>query len=252
VTEEMLDPLRRGFGHDTYRLWADTGLLGVILPELAEAVGTHEAPFATLFWRMLLDVDGRREAGERLEDPVLLGVLFLPLVLTAIRQRGKGGRTDPSQILLVLENVVNPLALRMSLPNLATHLVKQTLYTLGSLTATRPDQPPARRLVTRSWFPQSLALLSLYSKASGRYQEAAAAWSDVLSRAGRQAGEAPRPPLAAPAPFPEALVPPPALLRTHGEAPVIPLLNEGPAPHRRRRRRRGGGRRPAAAAGPAT
>ncbi|HQR47410.1 MAG TPA: polynucleotide adenylyltransferase PcnB, partial [Thermoanaerobaculia bacterium] len=189
VTEELLDPLRRGWGHDTYRLWNDMGLLGVVLPELAGVAGPSapEAPFATLFWRMLHDLDARRQAGEKHEDPVLLGALFLPLVLSAIRRRGAGGRVDPSQILLVLENVVNPLALRMSLPNLATHLVKQSLYTLGSLTATRPDQPAARRLVTRSWFPHALALLSPYSKASGRYHDASAAWQDVLARAGRPA-----------------------------------------------------------------
>src|SRR5512139_3564679 len=103
VTEELLDPLRRGWGHDTYRLWSETGLLGVVVPELAEAVGgsAHDAPFATLFWRMLHDLDARRQAGEKVEDPVLLGVLFLPLVLSAIRRRGTGGRADPSQILLV-------------------------------------------------------------------------------------------------------------------------------------------------------
>jgi poly(A) polymerase len=245
VTEELLDPLRRGWGHDTYRLWSETGLLGVALSELSEAVRGHEAPYATFFWRMLHDLDARREGGEKPEDPVLLGVLFLPLVLAAIRQRGKGGRVDPSQILLVLESVVNPLALRMSLPNLATHLVKQSLYTLGALTSTRPDQPAARRLVTRSWFPHSLALLSLYSKASGRYQEAASAWQDVLSRAGKPLAERARPHLAAPAPFPEALVPPPALLHAHAEPHVIPLPHEAPPAHRRRRRR--GGRRPASA-----
>ncbi len=249
VTEEMLDPLRRGWGHDTYRLWVDTGLLGVLLPELADAVGSHEAPFAPLFWRMLRDLDERCGGPDAPEDPVRLGVVFLPLVLTAIRRRGKGARVDASQILLVLENVVNPLAVRMSLPHLLTHLVKQTLYTLGALTSTSPDHPGARRLVTRSWISHALALLSIYAKASGRYRLAATAWADVLSRAGRPAGGAPRSPLAAPAPFPEALVPPPALLKAHGEGMVIPLPDGGTAPHRRRRRRRGG-RRPAAAPGP--
>ena len=194
---------------------------------------------------MLHDLDARREAGEKAEDAVLLAALFLPLVLTAIRQRGAGGRVDPAQILLVLENVVNPLALRMSLPNFATHLVKQSLYTLGSLTATRPDQPAARRLVTRSWFRHSQALLSLYSKASGRYQEAAVAWQDVLARAGRVPAGTGRHAFAVPAPFPEALVPPPALLRAHAEPHFLPLPDEIPPAKRRRRRR--GGRRPAAA-----
>ena len=196
MTEELLDPLRRGWGHDTFRLWNETGLLGVVLPELSDAVSPHgaEAPFAALFWKMLHDLDARREKGEKHKDAVLLGVLFLPLVLSAIRARGAGKGVDASQILLVLDAVVNPLALRMSLPNLATHLVKQSLYTLGALTSTRPDHPAARRIVSRSWFPHALALLSLHSRASGRYHEAAAAWQDVLDRAGDHPEETSRTP----------------------------------------------------------
>ena len=249
VTEELLDPLRRGWGHDTYRLWSETGLLGVLLPELDAAVGSHDAPFAALFWRMLHDLDARKAAGETYHDAVLLAALFLPLVFGAIRARGKdGGRVDPSQILLVLETVVNPLALRMSLPNLTTHLVKQTLYTLGPLTSTRPDHPSARRLVARSWFAPSLALLSLYSKASGRYASAAAAWHDVLSRAGRAHDEGASRFPAAPAPFPEALVPPPALAAGDG-APFLLLPHEASPPGKRRRRRGGRRHAPGGAAG---
>jgi len=242
VTEEFLDPLRRGWGHDTYRLWSETGLLGVLVPELDAAVASHDAPFSTLFWKMLHDLDARKAAGGAHHDAALLSVLFLPLVFAAIRARGSGGaRVDPSQILLVLENVVNPLALRMSLPNLMTHLVKQTLYTLGPLTSTRPDHPAARRLVARSWFAPSLALLSLYSKASGRYLAAATAWQEVLERAGRPDDAAPSPMPAAPAPFPEALVPPPALARAHAGAAILPMPGEA-RPAGRKRRRRGGRR----------
>jgi len=242
VTEEFLDPLRRGWGHDTYRLWSDTGLLGVLLPELDAAVASHDAPFSSLFWKMLHDLDARKAAGGAHHDAALLSVLFLPLVFAAIRARGSGGaRVDPSQILLVLENVVNPLALRMSLPNLMTHLVKQTLYTLGPLTSTRPDHPAARRLVARSWFAPSLALLSLYSKASGRYLAAAAAWQEVLERAGRRDDDAPSPLPGAPVPFPEALVPPPALARALAGAAVLPMPGDS-RPAGRKRRRRGGRR----------
>ena len=252
VTEELLDPLRRGWGHDTFRLWNETGLLGVVLPELSDAVSPHgaEAPFAALFWKMLHDLDARREKGEKHKDAVLLGVLFLPLVLSAIRARGAGKGVDASQILLVLDAVVNPLALRMSLPNLATHLVKQSLYTLGALTSTRPDHPAARRIVSRSWFPHALALLSLHSRASGRYHEAAAAWQDVLDRAGDHPEETSRTRLATPAPFPEALVPPPALLRaSHEGLLVLPPEASSPAGHRRRRRRGGPRRKSDAGAG---
>ena len=250
VTEELLDPLRRGWGAGTYRLWSETGLLDVLLPEMDELVGVR-APASSVkdvFWKMLADADERRAKGERLEDPVLLGMLFLPLVIAAVRGKGReGSRVDPTQILLVLENVVNPLALRMSLPNLAVHTVKQGLYTMGRLAETRPEDPGARRLVPKAYFGTAVALLSLYAKASGRYGAAAQAWQDVLARAGDR--ETHR--LPASAPFPEALVPPPALLARAEAVPSFPTSPAGPARHGKRRRRGGRRHAPHAAGAPA-
>jgi poly(A) polymerase len=230
VTEELLEPLRRGWGSGAYRLWSLTGLLDVLLPELDGLVGVNAppSPVKVVFWKMLADADERCAAGEKLEDAVLLGTLFLPLVIAAVRGRGReGARVDPAQILLVLENVVNPLALRMSLPNLAVHLVKQGLYTMGRLAETRPEDPGARRLVPKAYFPTAAALLSLYAKASGRYLEAARAWRDVLARAGSRG-----------APFPEALVPPPALMGK-ADVPGFPAPAGAPAGRGKRRRRSG-------------
>lgn len=234
VTEELLDPLRRGWGHDTYRLWSETGLLGVLLPEVdGEARGSApDGPAKDFFWAMLREADARTAAGERLEDATLLGALFLPVILAAVRRRGRADTAaPPGQILLVLEDAVNPLALRMSLPNHTTHTLKQALYTMGRLTATRPSEPAARRIVGRPFFPAAVSLLSLYAKATNRYREAAAAWEEVVARgAGTRTMHG--------TPFPDALVPPPE------PAP----LGAADAPAKRRRRRRRGPR-PAAVTG---
>jgi hypothetical protein len=65
-----------------------------------------------------------------------------------VRRRGRpGANAGPEQILLVLEDAVNPLAIRMSLPNHTTHTLKQALYTMGRLASTRPAEPAARRIV---------------------------------------------------------------------------------------------------------
>jgi len=249
VTEELLDPLRRGWGAGAYRLWADTGLLDVLLPELTREVGGKSGPgtaVAPIFWKMLEGADARRAAGETFSDATLLGILFLPIVLSAIRSRaGEARRIDPARILLVLEDVVNPLAARLSLPNLAVHLVKQAIYTLGRLAETRPGDAAGRRLVTKAWFPASVSLLSLYAAASERYADAAQAWGEVVARAGRtpRSGEEP----GRAAPFPEALVPLPALVGQPGAS--FPQTAEAHgAPHRRRPRRRGGRRHAAGAA----
>lgn len=234
VTEELLDPLRRGWGEGTYRLWSETGLLAVILDELDREV-QGGAPHAPLFWKMLKETDRRKAAGEALPDAALLGVLLLPIVFAAIRGAGEGRRIDASKILLVLEDVVNPLAARLSLPNFTVHLLKQGLYTLGRLAETRPGDPAARRLVTKAYFPTAATLLSIYAACAGRYGEAAAAWTDVVTRAGRRLTG--HEDLSHAAPFPEALVPPPALF-LRGSAPPLPEPDAAP-----RRRRRGGRRR---------
>ncbi|KAA0256679.1 polynucleotide adenylyltransferase PcnB [Acidobacteria bacterium ACD] len=233
VTEELLDPLRRGWGAPTYRLWSSTGLLGVLLPELQARVERASEPVgAEVFWRMLAEADRRRTEGEILPEPALLGILFLPMVLTAIRQASGGAaRMDPGRLLAVLEDVVNPIAVRLSLPNHSTHMVKQGLYTMGRLAETRPGDPRSRRVVGKAYFPVALTLLSLYAAASGRYQGAADAWEEVVARAGprqRHAGEA-----HPAAPFPEALVPPPALF-ARAELPPP----SGTASRRRRSRPR--------------
>ncbi|MEO8055491.1 MAG: polynucleotide adenylyltransferase PcnB [Acidobacteriota bacterium] len=231
VTEELLDPLRRGWGHDTYRLWSGTGLFGALLPEVDGEAGVHapEGPAKDAFWAMLREADARTAGGERLDDAALLGVLFLPVVLAAVRRRGRpDANAGPEQILLVLEDAVNPLAIRMSLPNHTTYTLKQALYTMGRLASTRPAEPAARRIVGRPYFPAAVALLSLYAKATNRYREAAAAWEEVVSRgAGTRVLYG--------TPFPDALVPPPE--------PGPLAADAGPARRKRRRRRRG--RRPA-------
>ncbi|HSB63843.1 MAG TPA: polynucleotide adenylyltransferase PcnB [Thermoanaerobaculia bacterium] len=233
VTEELLEPLRRGWGHDTYRLWSETGLLDALLPELG-GVGAARAAEETaegLLFALLREIDAKRSLGERPEDATLLSAMFLPVVFDAVRRRGP--LTGPAQILLVLEDTVNPLAIRMALPNHLTQTVKHVLETLGRLTSTRPADPGARRLAGRPYVKAAVALLSLYACASGRYREPAAAWEEAAEHGLVPHAVAP--------PFPEVPGPPGAF--TQPEA-------EGLSPARRRRRG-GRRRRPQVSAAPA-
>ena len=234
VTEELLDPLRRGWGHDTYRLWSEAGLLDALLPELG-GVGAARAAEGTaegLLFALLREIDARQSLGKRLEDATLLSAMFLPVVFDAVRRRGPLSAA-PGQILLVLEDAVNPLALRMALPNHLTQTVKHVLETLGRLTSARPTDPGARRLAGRPYLHAAVALLSLYARASGRYREAAGAWEEAVEHGLFSHVLI--------APFPEAPAPPSAISHP---AP------DGRAPARRRRRG-GRRRRPQVSAAPA-
>ena len=235
VTEELLDPLRRGWGHDTYRGWSEAGLLDALLPELggSGAARAAEGTAGSLLFALLRETDALQSAGKRLEDATLLSAVFLPVVFDAVRRRGSGAPPGPGPILTVLEDTVNPLGMRMALPNHVTQTVKHVLETLGRLTSTRPADPGLRRLAGRPYLKASVALLSLYARASGRYREAAAAWDEAIECGfGAHAGAAP---------FPDALVPPPE---------SFPPARDGRGPVHKRRRG-GRRRRPQASAAPA-
>jgi poly(A) polymerase len=235
VTEELLDPLRRGWGHDTYRLWSEAGLLDELLPELggSSAARAAEGTAESLLFALLRETDAQQSAGKRLEDATLLSAVFLPVVFDAVRRRGPQPAAGPGQILPVLEDAVNPLGIRMSLPNHVIETVKHVLETVGRLTSTRPSDPGIRRLAGRPYLKASAALLSLYARASGRYREAAAAWDEAVERGfvAHAGGTA----------ISDAFVPPPE---------GIPSPPDGRTPVRKRRRG-GRGRKPRPAAAPA-
>ncbi len=184
VTEELLDPLRRGWGHDTYRIWSEAGLLDALLPELggSGAARAAEGTPGNLLFALLRETDTLQAAGRRLEDATLLSAVFLPVVFDAVRRRGPAAAPDPGQILPVLEGAVNPLGIRMSLPNHVIETVKHVLETVGRLTSTRPTDPGVRRLAGRPYLKASVSLLAVYARASGRYREAAAAWEQAVER----------------------------------------------------------------------
>jgi poly(A) polymerase len=183
VTEELLDPVRRGWGASTYRTWSRTGLLDVLIPELEAEAGhraEHPGPARSYFWRMLENADRRCAEGHAVPDTVILAMLFLPLVIGAVRTRGGGGqRLEAPNLLTVLEDVINPIAIRMSLPNQAVHQAKQALYTMGRLAETSPGEPRAKRLRARLSFFDAATIFSIYSAASNRYRTQAAAWENT-------------------------------------------------------------------------
>jgi len=159
--------------------------------------------------------------------------MFLPVVLDAVRRRGPRPAAGAGPILPVLEEAVNPLALRMALPNHLTQTVKHVLETLGRLTSTRPTDPGMRRLAGRPYLKAAVALLSLYARASGRYREAAAAWEEAV--------EQDLPSHALTGPFSAAPAPPGAISPPGSGGLAFP----------RRRRRGGRRRRPQVTAAPA-
>ena len=179
-----------GWGAATYRLWSETGLLGEIFPDLDREVGAKGPGQRPLLEDARARPTARRAGGR---DPLRRDPprrRLPPAPLRGDPRPAPAGASTRQKLLLLLEDVVNPSSVRLSLPNAAIHDLKQGLFTMGRLAELRPGDPAARRLVTKGYFPVAVGLLSLYATASGRYRDAAV---DLGGRPPPRAGARPGP-----------------------------------------------------------
>src|SRR5262249_59531102 len=116
---------------------------------------------------------------------VLYGLFFLPIVRARVRALSPGN--DPEAALLenLLEETVNPIALRMALPNAVTHRIKQALAMAGRLSHRPDNRVASRRLAFREAFPAALERFELRAMATGRGGELVAEWAALLARVQR-------------------------------------------------------------------
>jgi poly(A) polymerase len=192
VTEELSQSLRGAHALPTFLLMREVGLLEALLPELARVLREYdpEHPHGTghLFWAFLEVLDAERRRGRSYDDAVLFALFFLPIVRARLRERSPGREPEPAELDVLLEEIVNPLALRMALPNAVTHRIKQALLLVGRLSH-RPDARVAtRRLLFREAFPVALDLFELRAMATGRGEELVQEWRALEART-RSAGE---------------------------------------------------------------
>ncbi len=204
VTEELAQALRGGHALPTLLLMREVGLLDVLMSELASVLREldpdHPRGTGHLFWALLDVLDAERRRGRSYDDALLFGLLFVPIVRARVREVSPGTEPDPGRLSVIIEDVVSPLALRMSLPRASTDRIKQALSIVGKLSH-RPDSKVAtRRVAFRDAFPLALDLFELTAMATGRGQELVRDWRSLQARIerGRASGEIPAPPAPAP------------------------------------------------------
>ena len=197
VTEELAQALRGGHALPTLLLMREVGLLDALLPELASVLRQidpdHSRGTGHLFWALLEVLDAERRRGRKYEDPLLFSLLFVPIVRARVRTEVPEGEPDPGMLSVIIEDVVSPLAFRMSLPRATTDRIKQALSIVGKLSH-RPDARVAtRRVAFREAFPMALDLFELTAMATGIGQELVRDWRALQARIerGRASGEIP-------------------------------------------------------------
>ena len=197
VTEELAQALRGGHALPTLLLMREVGLLDALLPELASVLRQidpdHSRGTGHLFWALLEVLDAERRRGRKYEDALLFSLLFVPIVRARVRAEVPEGEPDPGKLSVIIEDVVSPLAFRMSLPRATTDRIKQALSIVGKLSH-RPDARVAtRRVAFREAFPMALDLFELTAMATGIGQELVRDWRALQARIerGRASGEIP-------------------------------------------------------------
>jgi poly(A) polymerase len=187
VTEEISQSLRGGHALPTFLLLREVGLLDVLLPELAAVLREidPEHPHGTghLFWALLDVLDAERRRGRVFEDAVLFSLFFLPVVRSQLRGMGTGVEPDANRLLTLIDDAVTPVAIRMALPHVVSHRIKQALATVGRLSH-RPDTRVAtRRIAFREAFPVALDLFELNAMATGVGEDLVGEWRALGARA---------------------------------------------------------------------
>ncbi|MGH9363858.1 MAG: polynucleotide adenylyltransferase PcnB [Thermoanaerobaculia bacterium] len=218
VTEELSQSLRGGHSLPTFLLLREVGLLDVLLPELARVLREidpdHPHGTGHLFWALLDVLDAERRRGRAFEDAALFAIPMLTIVRSRVREAAADGEPAAALLATLIEDTLDPIALRMTLPHALTHRIRQALTLVGRLWH-RPDARIAtRRLPFREGFSVALDLFELSAMATGRGEDLVREWRALQKRAAAAAASSP-------------------------DAPPAPV-----APARRRRRRGGTGRGP--------
>ena len=198
VTEELSQSLRGGHALPTFLLLREVGLLDVLLPELAhelrEIDPDHPHGTGHLVWALLDVLDAERRRGRPFDDAVLFSLFFLPVVRSRLTEM-KVSDPDPGRLVTILEEIVTPVSIRMSLPNAVSHRIKQALATVGRLSH-RPDGRVAtRRIALREAFPVALDLFELNAMATGRGDELVQEWRTLETRTRKAREDLAPPPL---------------------------------------------------------
>jgi poly(A) polymerase len=158
--EELLRLLREGAAHRSFWLAWETGVLDVLLPELATYLADLPEGDDTL-WRLLDEVDRRtKERGEPLDEVVLIAMLLIE----PLREACVGARDRVDAAYRFLEAIVD----RLNMPRRVAEPVRRIAAILPRIEAGRTG-----RFARTSLYPVAHEIASLYAAAQGRELEGA-------------------------------------------------------------------------------
>jgi poly(A) polymerase len=153
--EELLRLLRGGAAHRSIWLAWETGVLDVMLPELAAYLADAELADGVV-WRLLTEVDNlSRERGAPLDDIVLMTTLLLEPMIEACS--GAPDRVEAAYEFL------DPVVDRLNIPRRIADAMRRLVAVLPRL-----EEGRAARFARTSLFPVARDVLLLRARSSGK------------------------------------------------------------------------------------
>lgn len=224
ITEEVLRLIGGGAGRASFRLLAESGTLGVLLPELQNlwVLEQEGNPIAAYLWGSieahLAALDQFDKGRRTVSNAVLIGTLAMPLLLDrpdglpawsppaelllssdgeeddelADRRRGRReGRRRPAPhhpqrgLAREIDGIASALALRLALSRRDREALRNALFILWRM-AGQPDTRRASVLACRPAFPDALTLLRIRDLACrGELVDELAEWERAAAAAGQ-------------------------------------------------------------------
>jgi len=157
VLEEIYRLLRGGAASESMVLLRETGMLQLLLPEVADAL--HQHPTALDAYLMLLDE--RVQVGDVPSNAALLAILCAPALAPVFDDA-----TSPRDVLSFVDGVVNPLCLRLRVARRDTERLRQMLVAQRRIAQARKrgGRLPAG-LLGRDYGNEALGLHALFFRA---------------------------------------------------------------------------------------
>ncbi len=166
VLEEIYRLLRGGAASESMVLLRETGLLALLLPEVADMLG--QRPMALDPYLMLLDE--RVQVGDSPSNAALLAILCAPVLAVLFDDA-----TAPRDVLGRIDGMISPLCLRLRVARRDVERLRQTLVAQRRIAQARKrgGRLPAG-LLARDYGNESLGLHALFYRA-GRMAAGASA-----------------------------------------------------------------------------
>lgn len=183
VLEEIYRLLGGGAAEASFRLLARSGLLEILLPEVAAVVEEQGGPDAPVdgsrFWGWLAGLDEMKAAGPPPTNALLVSGLLAELALVADEDVN-----EPWRITSETEDAVREVLIRRGVPRRDTERLFQIYRALRRFAGARGRRFSPRTFVLKNYFPEAFLFFRLATRVTGAAADTLLRWESLAAEAG--------------------------------------------------------------------